>query len=434
MITCRLLCCCCAAALIAAWASMVSAQRAEIEERLVQSVAGWATEDQLWAIEQTIGWIACAPTMLLYGMGILVKLGYDQAIGNLVQWTRLVAASALEIPLPTTQMTVTSMTMSCTKYAMGIIASHAKEEASKALRSRLSSFSMFEMAFMAVGICAVSALAFVVLRRLLRFIRRFLVLATVFVFVIGQLGCGKVTHSLVHWTYMVAAPAAGIPVPVTQTEALSMTMRSLWYGMRILANQLRAEMATTMMPSLSLVISSAEEMMNAPIHAMWIVLFVCAACATAFVVVRQLLRVVVHICMMIVFLFIGAIDRRLGFAIFAAWYVAVPAMRWLRRAVSWIVRSVQFVKQTEHRRLALIAARSIVILPLHILLWTLGCIWWVVRRINTILCYVLPGYGLFCSIVCMIVDIVCLTVRLFWNFLVMIRRVVVYMSSVFVQA
>jgi hypothetical protein len=411
---------------------MASAQRAEIEERLAQSVAEWATEDQLWAIEQTIGWIACAPTILLYGMGILVKLGYDQSIGNLSQWTRLVVAPALEIPLPTSQMTLTSMTMSCTQYAMRIIASHAKEEASKALRSRLSSFSMFEMAFVAVGICAVCALAFVVLRRLLRFIQRFLVLAIVVVFAIGQLGCGKLTNNLVHWTYMVAAPAVGIHVPVTQTEAVSMTMRGLWYGMGILANQLRAEMAKTTMSSLSVVIPSVAELMSAPIRAMWIVLFVCAACATAIVVVRQLLHVVVHICMMIVFLFIGAIDGRLGFAIFAAWYVAVPAMRWLRRAVSWTVRSVQFVKHAERRQLALITAQSIVMLPLRILLWTLGCIWLVVRRINTILCYVLPGYGLFCSIVCMIVDIVCLTVRLFWNFLVMIRRVVVYMSSVFV--
>jgi hypothetical protein len=137
-----------------------------------------------------------------------------------------------------------------------------------------------------------------------------------------------------------------------------------------------------------------------------IAFYICKACAFARAMVHRLLRFVMRVTevaivfSMVRFMCMGAVERRLGFAILAAWYVVVPAMLRFRRAVSWTLR-------TGLRRLALMAAKGTAMLVAHVLFWT-------AKTVHRFLCYVFPGYRLFCWIVGMIIRIVCLFVRLFW--------------------
>jgi hypothetical protein len=74
-------------------------------------------------------------------------------------------------------------------------------------------------------------------------------------------------------------------------------------------------------------------------------------------------------------------------------------MIWLRRAVSWTVRTLHFVMTTERQRLASLTVRGVLLLPFTLTMWMLSGIIWVASSNNTLPCYLIPGYGLFCWLV-----------------------------------
>jgi hypothetical protein len=261
---------------------------------------------------------------------------------------------------------------------------------------KVSVLSLLEMAGIAFCIYKACTIAFVVVRRLLRTIECSFAFAILFLGVMDR--------------------------------RLGFAILGAWYV--AVPAMLRAVRSVQQAGLCRLAVMAAQSVARLVVHVffwttgcVWrtvssiIAFYICNACAVARAMVLRLLRFVMRVAevavvlSMVRFMCMGAVECRLGFAILAAWYVVVPAMLWFRRAVNWTVRCAQFVK-----RLLLIAASSVSSLALHVFLWMAGAV-------HRFLCYVFPGYRLFCWIVGMIIRIVCLFVHLFWGCLVTIRRV-----------
>jgi hypothetical protein len=241
----------------------------------------------------------------------------------------------------------------------------------------------------------------------------------------GSMKCmpGMVLHGMgIQWTQMVADFTTKIPKPFAQTGPQSVFMRCLSYGMGIVANHSRAEMSKTMtkyLPSipvdaLTMGLRRLVCLAILVLAALWFVYAV-------YFIVLDVIKVIIRAFSWIVILAFTAIDPNLGIAAFAVWYFVIPMMIWLPRAVRWTVRSIRFVMTTERHRLASLTARNVLLLPFTLAMWTPRCIIWVASSINSLLCCLIPGYGLFCWLVGLNIRVMVSVVQLLFR---IVRRVV----------